>query len=412
VTAALAARLAWRNLWRNPRRTLISLSAIAFATTIMIFMMAMQQGGYSAMIESAIGVYTGDLQVQRAGYHAKPQLEATMPDAAALESLIASVPAVTAVTMRAEAEVLVSSANRTFGASVVGVEPAREREVSSIPGTVRTGRYLVPADESAAVVGEALARNLSVSLGDEITLLGQGRDGSLAALVCRVVGVFSSGSPDLDRQLVQVPLAAMQSAFALDGGAHSIVVRTSTLDAIPAVAQSIRAALRHRQPALAVLPWNEVLEGLEQGIAIDAAVGWFLYTVLVLVVVFSILNTFIMSVLERTREFGVMLALGTRPWMLGTVVATESMLLLSGGLALGFALGLVITGYAATHGIVFASNEELLAQWNLPARIYPRLDVFTLTTGPLVVFVATSLAALFPIFRVRRLRPADAMKAV
>jgi ABC-type lipoprotein release transport system permease subunit len=158
--------------------------------------------------------------------------------------------------------------------------------------------------------------------------------------------------------------------------------------------------------------WNELQEGLEQGIAIDAAVGWFLYAMLVIVVVFSILNTFVMSVLERTREFGVLLAVGMRPRFLGTVVATESLFLLGIGLAAGIALGVAVTAWAAGYGIAFASSEELLAQWNLPARIYPRLNLVSLTVGPLIVLAASSLAAVFPIVRIRRLRPVEAMKAV
>ena len=114
----LVARLAWRSLWRNPRRTVITLSAVAFAATILIFMRATQRGGYGAMIDSAIGVYTGDLQVQHVGYHAKPRIEATVPDAAALAARIAAVPGVAAVAARAQAEALVSSPSRTFGAAV------------------------------------------------------------------------------------------------------------------------------------------------------------------------------------------------------------------------------------------------------------------------------------------------------
>jgi putative ABC transport system permease protein len=349
--------------------------------------------------------------VQHVGYHDKPQLEASIPDAASLAARIASVPDVRAVSIRAEAEALISSQARTVGASVVGVEPEHEPAVSSLPGTVRSGRYLSAGDMSVAVVGETLARNLSVKVGDELTVLGQGRDGSLAALVCTVIGTFSSGSPDLDREIVEIPLATMQAAFALGNEAHSIVIRTTTLDEVPEVERSIRALVSGR-PMLAVLPWDSLLEGLKQGIAIDAAVGWFLYIMLVIVVVFSILNTFIMSVLERTREFGVLLALGARPYFLGSVVAAESMFLLAGGLLVGFALGLALTAYFSTHGIAFSTSEDLLAQWNLPSRIYPRIDLFTATTGPLVILTVTSLAAMFPIFRIRRLRPADAMRAV
>jgi ABC-type antimicrobial peptide transport system permease subunit len=144
----------------------------------------------------------------------------------------------------------------------------------------------------------------------------------------------------------------------------------------------------------------------------DAAVGWFLYTALVLVVTFSILNTFLMSVLERTREFGVFLALGTRPRILGRVVILESVILLLLGLAIGTLAGAGITAYAGVHGIAFSSSEELLAQWSLPARIYPRLDLLSVTLGPAAILLATLVAALFPARRIRRLRPVDAMKAV
>jgi ABC-type antimicrobial peptide transport system permease subunit len=134
--------------------------------------------------------------------------------------------------------------------------------------------------------------------------------------------------------------------------------------------------------------------------------------VLVFVVTFSILNTFLMAVLERTREFGVLLALGTRAGFLGSVVMAESLLLLLLGLAVGLGLGVAASGVAAHYGIAFSSSEELLAQWNLPARIYPRLDLVSLIVGPAAVLVVTALAALFPLVRVRRLRPVDAMKAV
>jgi putative ABC transport system permease protein len=134
--------------------------------------------------------------------------------------------------------------------------------------------------------------------------------------------------------------------------------------------------------------------------------------VLVLVVTFSILNTFLMAVLERTREFGVLLSLGTRPSFLGWVVMTESVLLLVLGLAVGLLLGIGVTLLAGHGGVAMSNNETLLSQWDLPARIYPTLDTVSLTVGPLAIFVVTSLAALFPLFRIRRLHPVEAMKAV
>jgi putative ABC transport system permease protein len=407
----LAVRLAWRNLWRNPRRTLLTLSAVAFAAVVLVFMVAMQLGGYGAMIRGAIGVFTGDLQIQAKGYHTKQRLLTAIADASQVETQVAAVPGVTAVASRAEAFALVSSPSRTYGALIVGVDPTREPSVSTIPATVRHGRFLSAPKAEEAVVGEALASNLSLSVGDEITLLGQGLHGSLAVATLRVVGVFASGVPELDRQMVEMPLRLFQSSFLLGDRVHTIVVRTGGLESVPRVASAIRAALSPHY-GLDVLRWDQLLEGLKQGIAMDAAIGWFLYSALVLVVTFGILNTFLMSVLERTREFGVFLALGTRPRFLGRVVVLESVLLLLIGLAAGTLAGAALTAYAGIHGIAFSSSEELLAQWHLPARLYPRLDLVSVTLGPSLIFFATLVSALFPVRRIRKLRPVDAMKAV
>jgi putative ABC transport system permease protein len=408
---ALDLRLARRNLWRNPRRTVLTLSAVAFATAILVFMIALQQGGYRAMIESAVGVFTGHLQVQAAGYHDRPTLEKNLSGASALEARIARVPGVTAITARAQSYALVSSSSRTRGAAVVGVEPGRERQLSSIPGSIRRGRFLSRPDAPEAVVGRTLASTLDLAPGDTLTLLGQGNDGALAAATLTVAGIFASGEPELDRGTVEIPLKVFQDVFAMPDAVHAIVVRTSSLGRVDRVAAAVRAALADR-PDVAVLPWPDLLEGLKQGISLDASIGWFLYAVLVFVVTFSILNTFLMAVLERTREFGVLLALGTRPSFLGWVVLTESLMLLLLGLAVGLLVGTGLTALAGHHGVAFSSSEDLLSRWNLPSRIYPRLNLLSLTLGPAVILVVTTIAAMFPLVRIRRLRPVDAMKAV
>jgi len=406
----LILRLAWRNLWRNKRRTALTLSAVAFATIILVFMVAIQQGAYGAMIESAISVFTGDLQIQVKGYHDNPQLEKTIPGISKVEMQIAALPGVRVATSRAEAYALVSSPSRSFGAEIVGVEPHKEPSVSTIPRTIHKGRFLDEPEASEAVVGKTLAENLSLSTGDELTVLGQGRDGAVAVGAFRVVGIFESGVPELDRQMVEIPLVTFQTTFAMEDEAHAIVVRASGADSIDVATKAIHHLLLN-STNLVVLTWDRLLEGLKQGIQMDVAVGWFLYAMLVFAITFSILNTFIMAVLERTREFGVFLALGTKPGFLGLIVLTESLLLLLLGLTVGIAVGAACAGYASVHGFAFSSSEELLTKWNLPSRIYPKLNLFSLTVGPLAVLIVTSLAALFPVFRVRRLRPVDAMKA-
>jgi putative ABC transport system permease protein len=294
---------------------------------------------------------------------------------------------------------------------VIGVEPGYESQVSTVPGLIRRGRYLGGIHAQEVVIGSGLARNLRIGVGGELTLLGGGKDGSVAATVLPIVGVFETGSPELDRGLVQMPLATFQEVFSLDDEAHSIAVRGTSLPALEQTRSRVIAVL----PAdadLAVRSWEELIPGLKQLIQADMAQNWFLYISLIVIVTFSILNTFLMSVLERTREFGVMLALGATPLKLGRLVLLESLLLTLFGLAIGIAIGASIALYLSVDGFSFPGMKELHAQFGLPGVIFPKISVLTLTLGPAVILVFTMLAALYPALRLRRLQPVEAMHAV
>ena len=176
-------RLAWRNLWRHPRRTWLTVGAMVFSNVILVFMLSLQFGMYDLMINNTLAVFTGHLQVQAPGYKDDRKIRQSIPDAVALGSLSQRRPAGTAVAVRASAFALVSSEQRSFGMQVFGVQPEYEAGVSTLPGLLSEGQYLDDAGADEAVIGSVLARNLKVSVGDELTLLGSGRDGSFAAAV-------------------------------------------------------------------------------------------------------------------------------------------------------------------------------------------------------------------------------------
>lgn len=403
-------RFAWRNLWRHPRRTWLSASAIAFSATLLVFMITLQLGAYDLMIDTSLRVYTGQLQVQRSGYLDKPQIRSTIPEATALAARFreAGFPA---VATRAQGFALASSGVRSYGVPVIGVEPAHEPQVSTIPGRVKEGRYLTATNAQEAVVGATLARNLKVKLGDELTLLGSGRDGSVAATIVPVVGIFESGNPELDRHFVQVPLATFQDVFSMGGDAHAIVLSGLDLRTLAQSAARAQALLPANQD-LVLRQWEELLPGIQEAIQADMVQNWFTYIVLIVVVTFSILNTFLMSVLERTREFGVMLALGATPYRIGSLVMLESTLLALLGLLIGMACGSALAVYFHFEGFTFPGMAELYAQFGLPGVIHSKLSFTTLTLGPAVIFVFTVAAALYPALRIRRLTPVEAIHAV
>ncbi len=401
-------RLAWRNLWRQPRRTWLTTGAMVFSNTLLVFMISLQFGMYDLMIDNTLQVFTGHMQVQAPGYKDDQKIRQTVPDVMPLASALREQFSLDTVAARGWAFGLASSAERSYGIGVFGVEPAYEPRVSSIPGLVKQGRYLEDDDEARLVIGTVLARNLRVSVGDELTLLGSGRDGSIAAAVADVVGIFETGVTDIDRNFVQMPLGFFQDVFYMDGAGHQVVISAATLDAAEVLQTEVAATV----PAgLVVHDWDTLQPGLRQAIQADMSSAFFMYGILVILVAFSVLNTQLMSVLERTHEFGIVMSLGLRPGRLGRLVMLETSLMGLMGMVIGTVTGTIVTAWFTVNGFSIPGMEEMAATFNLPARMYPEVTPATAIAGPLIVYLFTLLAAVYPALRLHRLHPVEAMRA-
>jgi ABC-type lipoprotein release transport system permease subunit len=314
------------------------------------------------------------------------------------------------VAARASAFALVSSADRSYGLQITGVEPESEKRVSSLPGLIKDGRYLDDSRAEEMVIGRTLARNLKVELGDELTFIGSGRDGSFAAAVVKVVGIFESGMPDLDRSFAEVPLEFFQDVFAMGDAGHSVVIMAPGLIQVAATRDRVEALLPAEED-LVVHDWDALLPGLKQAIQADFTSAWFMYGILIVLVAFSVLNTQLMSVLERTKEFGIVMSLGVTPGRLGRLVLLETTLMGTVGLALGALLGGALVLWLGHHGFSYPGLEEMAGKFNLPSRIYPPLTLLGLFFGPFIVLVSSIIASLYPAVRLRWLEPVAAMRA-
>jgi len=383
---------------------------MVFCNVLLVFLISLQLGSYQMMIDGSLGAYTGHIQVQHRGYLDDQRMRQTVSEVADLASRVRGLPGVQSVAARAQAFALASSADRSFGILLAGVEPRYEPAVSTLPGLVRQGRYLRDGDAAEIVIGDVLAKNLKVALGDELTFLGSGRDGSFAAGVATVVGIVDTGLDELDRAVAQLPLALFQQVFSMGDHGHSVVVRVAHLDDVPSAVQLIESSLADSK-ALQVLDWDALQPGLRQAITSDMASAWFMYAVLVVLVAFSVLNTQLMSVLERTHEFGVMLALGMQPGRLARLVAMETLLMSALGLVLGILLGGLLTWYLSYAGFSYPGMDEMAARFNLPERMYPQVSPLSLCWGPATVFLGAMLAAVYPASRLLRLQPVAAMRA-
>jgi putative ABC transport system permease protein len=406
----LSLNMAWRNLWRHKRRTWLTATAMIFSNVLLVFMIALQFGSYDMMIENTLNAFSGHLQVQAEGYQNNPKLRTSIGDIGALAATLRDALPRARMTERATAFALASSEQRSFGIQLVGVQPLTEPQVSTIPGLVSRGRYLQDTNSAEIVIGSAMARNLKADLGAEITLLGSGRDGSFAAGIVEVVGIFESGSPDMDRAFAEVPLAYFQDTFAMGNHGNVIAIAVDELRQVPAAVRIATARIPDRS-GLVVLDWNALHPGLRQAIQADLSSAWFMYGVLIVLVAFSVLNTQLMSVMERTREFGVISALGVRPRKLAALVMLETALMGLIGLAIGLFLGWLVTYYFNVHGFSYPGMQEVAERYNLPGEMYPSITLGTMLLGPAVVFAFCLLAAVYPALRLFRLRPVEAMRA-
>ena len=399
--------LAWRNIWRQTYRTALTLSSIALTCAITVFLLALQRGTYGIMEENALHVMDGFAQIQPRGYADDPDIRKTIGASDTLMQRLATL-GVTA-TPRAASYAILTHGSRSDGAAVFGVDPQRELQVSSLGRLVKTGRYLHSEDSDDAVIGAGLARNLQLQVGQQFTLLGGARDGSVAADVLTVVGIFSSGSNELDRQVVEVPLKRFQATFSMDDRVNTIALATPTLTQMQSTLPGIRKVAGSRN--LAVRDWTQLEPALHDAILLDASFSSLIYVTLIAVVVFILLNTLLMSVLERTREFGMLMAVGMHTAKVGAMVWIELLLLTGCGTLLGMSVGVAVTAWFAIHGIPVPSAEALFSQWHMPSSLQPRLDLTSATTGPLVIAASIVIAGLVPYLRVRRLRPVTAMRA-
>lgn len=399
--------LAWRNIWRQPIRTWLSIMGMALSATLLVFAMSFQLGTYDTMKIGALSLLDGFGQFQMEEYVDDPDVSHSFDSGDAIMAAVANVDGITAVAPRASSFAILANGDRSFAAAVFGVDPAREVNISTLYSTIEQGRYLQADDDNTIVMGLALARNLGLELGDMVTMLGTGANGSVAADVLELVGIYDTGVPMLDRQITQMPLVRFSETYLMDGAVNSIAVKGDRLGDVLNAEEELRSIAS--QTGTTYRNWKELQPGMKQMIDLDMTTAGLTYLIMVVLVVFIILNTLYMSVLERTREFGGLMALGMRPKLLGRMVWMELVFLSLLGNGLGIAIGSGITLILQHYGLVIPGMDELFAQWNIPSRIYPALSALTMFAGPFVVVASIALLGIIPYRHILRLEPVTAM---
>jgi ABC-type lipoprotein release transport system permease subunit len=408
-------RLAWRNLGRNPRRTALTTAAGVFATVLSMLNLAVADGSHVRWIEHAVKLYPGHFQVSLAGYREFRTLDYALPlDAIAVRKLDA-LHGAAGWAPRLEAWGLISADRDEAsgrGVQLFGIDASREVRFSKLVGAIDAGQMAASADGAREItLGALLARNLGVSLGDSVIVLSADAFGSQSADRFTVVGTFSVGDDEFDGFGALVDLDALR-AFLEAGNAvsHVAVFLPGSDDLTP-----VGAELDADFPAESyeVLPWQELIPQLVQFMLLDDVGNWIGNAVLIVVVGFGLLNTILMSVFERVREFGVLRALGLRPRGVFALVLIESVELTLLGIAIGFAIGVPLVLWLAQHPIPINGEGAgaAIELFDLQPEIVFALGRDQLVTLPLLLIGVGVLAAIPPAIRASRGRPVDALRA-
>ena len=383
-------RIAWRNLWRNKRRTLLTCGALAFAMLLIQVGMSFQTGSYGPMIELGTKFGSGHLQIVHRDLDDFPLIEQTIKQPHQLREELQNLEDIVEIGFRSETFALINHGEKSFGALVVGVEPSIEPKISLLPDQILEGQYLATYDE--AYIGSALARNLDVTIGDELVILGSDRLGSVAATIVLVGGIFESGNTELDRTIVHIPIELFNEVFEMSNAIHRVVIMVNN----PLLMNRIERDINHFvKPNQELRNWQELMPEINESIALDRITNGIVYSVLIVIVVLSIANTFTMTMFERTREFGILRALGMQNPSIFAMFSFESLFMWLIGSIVGLGLSLAVILPLSKFGIGLSSTtmEELVGQFFLPDRIYAAIDLPVLIVAPVALGIGIVLSS-------------------
>jgi lipoprotein-releasing system permease protein len=417
----LVLRLALRNSLRNRRRTLLAGIAICTSFALLIVFMGIGDGVHERMADIGVRMGLGDVIVEQQGYTDDPSLDRLIPEPAPIREMLAHARGVVAVAPRLRADALVTSGATSVGVVLSGVDPGVESQVSKIdtPASMIAGSAILPrptprplGELPPAVIGAELASTLGVAVGDRITLTlrpvggGDAHSGAYA-----VHGVFKTGVHDVDAFWVETTLADAQTLTRAGKGVTMLAAFLENVADSAAARERITATLTRR--SVEVLSWMEAAPDLYSVIAVDDGGMYVMMAIVFIVAAAGILNTLLMSVLERTREFGVMLALGTTPGRVLAIVLGEALVLGIAATAAGLALGLAGNHYFATTGIdlkaLMGQNFEASGIL-MPSHFYAHLHLDKVAWSAGVILGLVMIGAAYPALRAARLEPVEAIR--
>jgi putative ABC transport system permease protein len=412
-------QLAWRNLWRNPRRTLIAMSAIGFGYVMLLFVACLMAGLRQQMIETGTGLVLSDIQVHAPAYYPNRPMHQTLggqkgTNVTTLVAAITADPRVYAASPRVYGYGLASAGDQSAGVEILGVDPHQEQKITVLQTRIVKGSYLTEGMPKGIVVGDKFVTTNGVGVGSEIILLTQAADGSMGNDLYTIVGIFHTGLDTVDGSLVLMSLSSLQELLRLPPvRIHEIGIKLHDVTEATAAAAALGVQLSKILP-VRVRAWPELVPELADYVQFNRSVTFILFFIFFLLAIIGIVNTMLMAVIERTRELGMLMAVGMRPVQVVGLILAEAAGLAGASLVLGGAIGVPVLWYLQVHGLDLGSaiDEFSLAGVVVGRHWYGRQDFFAYSQAALGLAVTALASALYPALRAARFRPTEALRKI
>lgn len=407
-------QLAWRNIWRNKRRTLITISAIAFAVFFAAFAISFNKGVFDAMIDGAVRQYFGYAQIHGNGYWEEKSIDNSLAFDDKFKMLPQQVKGVEAIIPRIETFALAAAGDRSTGVLAIGIDPEKEQEITQIGDKIIEGDYLNSPSENGVIAAAGLVNKLGLQLNDTLILLSQGYHGVNSAGKYPIKGIFQIGLPDLNKSLLYLPLETAAHFLGAEGRVTTLVLKIPNQESVPEAIAGVQAYLPNMEQ-YELMDWKALMPELVETRQLKEGGNYIFIAILYLLISFAIFGTILMMTKERSYEFGVLTAIGMRRGKLFSIVWLETIMVAMVGAIVGILMSVPLVYYLKVKPLTIemmgkeaaAAYEKFGLQGNLPAAF--EWNIFF--TQALIIFLITSILALYPLFTIMQLKPVEAMRA-
>lgn len=401
-------KLSWRNIWRNKRRSMVVLTSVIVGVVAALVLDAIQSGMINQMLFNQIKLSASHIQIHKKGFADNKKVQSFIPYPVLVEKELKNDEEIKYYSKRVIAFGLVSSADNSSGIYLNGIQPEKEKNISSVSESIIDGNYFTGA-EREIVMGQKLAEKLKVGIGDKVVVMSNTPDGSIGSEVFRLTGIFRTASSEFDKSQIFIPIGISQKMLSIGDNFHEFAIITQNVKLAGQEAAEISKDIDGKYE---VLPYTEILPLLVMQIDMYRQMAVIINLIIALALVFGIINSMLMAVYERIQEIGVLMAIGMKNGKIFLMIIFEALIIGIIGTLSGLISGYLIYKLVLIHGIDLSSFTESLSSWGIGAVLYPSLSIDNLIQLLLLIPVVSVLGAIYPAIKAIKLQPVTAIRYV